>query len=71
MFVAFRMSVRRAFGLCDVGDELEEAAVGIAEVNADTASLGAAATDRPFFDLDTAHAQVRDSGLDRVVPLEA
>jgi hypothetical protein len=40
------------FGLWDVGDELEEAAVWVAKVDAHASPLGAVSRDRSVFDLD-------------------
>src|SRR4051812_42002758 len=54
-----------------VGDELQQRAVGIAEVHAARRPTRTVARDRPLLDLDAARAHVRRGLLDRPGPYEA
>jgi hypothetical protein len=53
-----------------VGDELKQAAVGIAEVDTDPATLGAKPSNRSSFDFNTLAGQVCHRALDRLWPHE-
>ena len=63
--------VRTALGLRCMGDELEKAAVGVAEVNAHAQTPGAVSHCRSLLDADAVFEQLRGGALDRTRPLEA
>src|SRR5262245_55391579 len=54
-----------------VRDQLEQAAVRVAEVDAAARAAGSEPFDRPELDLDPESAQALHRGLDRTVPDEA
>jgi hypothetical protein len=58
-------------GLCDVGDELDQASVGVAEVDARTSALSTVSRHWSLLDLDVVLAEVRGRALDRSRPFEA
>jgi hypothetical protein len=58
-------------GRRSVGDELEQAAIGIAEVNARSLALGAEPGHRAGLDFDSVCGKVRDRTVDRAGPDEA
>src|SRR5215471_18376488 len=57
------------FGM--VGNEFQERAVGVAEIDAGAGPLGAEALQRPGLDRNAAALEVNDGIRDRSVPLEA
>src|SRR6516225_9071963 len=54
-----------------IGNEFQQRAVGVAEIDAGAGALGAEALDRPGVDRDTAALKVGDGVRNRPVPLEA
>src|SRR5262249_10414830 len=54
-----------------IGNEFQQRAVGVAEIDAGAGALGAEALDRPGVDRDTAALKVDDGVGNRPVPLEA
>src|SRR5262245_61154615 len=54
-----------------VGNEFQQRAVGVAEIDAGAGALGAEALDRPGVDRDTAALKVDDGVGNRPIPLEA
>src|SRR5262245_61018454 len=54
-----------------VGNEFQQRAVGVAEIDAGAGALGAEALDRPGVDRDTATLKVGDGVGNRPAPLEA
>src|SRR6185503_530997 len=64
-------SASRPISTSAVHDELEQRAVGVAEVHARAVAAGSGALDRAELDLHAVLREVRDRVLDRAVPAEA